>query len=167
MPHCEGSLPSVQEARPQKERLSPHLMWIVFRRQQRPAWTLVLVATREVNARAGGDERGGRSCWQRERMLALATRVVECLCWQRTLALATRAVDSRASGVLATDARAGDKSGGCLCSRRRARWTLVLVATREVDGGRSCWWRRARWMLVLVVTREVDGRPCHGCRRRR
>ncbi len=102
--------------------------------------TLVLVATREVNARAGGDERVGQSCWQRGPMLALATRAVECLCWQRTLALATRAVDSCASGVLATDACAGDKSGGCLCRRRRTRWTLVLVATREVDGGCACWW---------------------------
>jgi hypothetical protein len=59
--------------------------------------TLVLVATREVNARAGGDERGGRS-------VVLATRADAC-------------AGSKSGGVLvlATNARAGNKSGGLLC----------------------------------------------------
>ncbi len=59
--------------------------------------TLVLVATREVNARAGGEERGGRS-------VVLATRADACA-----------GDESGGVLVLATNARAGNKSCGLSC----------------------------------------------------
>ena len=78
--------------------------------------------------------------------------------------------------VLATDARAGDESGGRLCwwragnrrlRWRRERWTLVLMATREVDAragdkvGRLRWQRGWRFTLA---TRAVD--DCAGGNKR-
>ena len=59
-----------------------------------------------VDARAGGNERGERSCWwRRERWtVVLATRADACA-----------GDESGGVLVLATNARAGNESGGLLC----------------------------------------------------